>query len=178
VLVLGLLVAGAMPIARGGSWYFLIAGRCRPGLSGADLAPAGHGLSRRPGGVHPAVAAQGSDTSAGRFAALDQINAGNVAQLAQVWVFRTGDIQQSTGAGAEDQLTPMRIGDKLFLGTPGSNVTALDVDIPDFGSQGGPITFKSPDIDRQYAVISAGGARQSPDRGDYVIAYALPASTR
>jgi quinate dehydrogenase (quinone) len=27
---------------------------------------------------------------------------------------------------------------------------------------------------RQYIVISAGGARQSPDRGDYVIAYALP----
>jgi len=25
-------------------------------------------------------------------------------------------------------------------------------------------------------VISAGGARQSPDRGDYVIAYALPAA--
>jgi len=24
-------------------------------------------------------------------------------------------------------------------------------------------------------VVTAGGARQSPDRGDYVIAYALPA---
>ena len=27
---------------------------------------------------------------------------------------------------------------------------------------------------RQYVVISAGGARQSPQHGDYVIAYALP----
>ncbi|WP_182086299.1 membrane-bound PQQ-dependent dehydrogenase, glucose/quinate/shikimate family [Aureimonas sp. ME7] len=42
------------------------------------------------------------------------------------------------------------------------------------GSQGGPMTYKSPKTGRQYVVISAGGARQSQDRGDYVIAYALP----
>lgn len=42
------------------------------------------------------------------------------------------------------------------------------------GSQGGPISYKSPATGKQYVVISAGGARQSPDRGDYVIAYALP----
>lgn len=42
------------------------------------------------------------------------------------------------------------------------------------GSQGGPMTFKSPKTGKQYVVISAGGARQSTDRGDYVIAYALP----
>ncbi|CAK9883779.1 MAG: Quinate/shikimate dehydrogenase (quinone) [Candidatus Erwinia impunctatus] len=42
------------------------------------------------------------------------------------------------------------------------------------GSQGGPISFLSPKNGKQYVVISAGGARQSPDRGDYVIAYALP----
>ncbi len=44
------------------------------------------------------------------------------------------------------------------------------------GSQGTPITYVSPTTGRQYVVISAGGARQSPDRGDYVIAYALPAA--
>ena len=44
------------------------------------------------------------------------------------------------------------------------------------GSQGGPMTYKSPRTGKQYVVISAGGARQSPDRGDYVIAYALPDS--
>ncbi|MDP9901502.1 membrane-bound PQQ-dependent dehydrogenase, glucose/quinate/shikimate family [Variovorax ginsengisoli] len=44
------------------------------------------------------------------------------------------------------------------------------------GSQGGPMTYVSPATGRQYVVITAGGARQSPDRGDYVIAYALPAS--
>ncbi|MCO6048389.1 glucose/quinate/shikimate family membrane-bound PQQ-dependent dehydrogenase [Mesorhizobium sp. RP14(2022)] len=42
------------------------------------------------------------------------------------------------------------------------------------GSQGGPMTYKSPKTGKQYVVISAGGARQSQDRGDYVIAYALP----
>lgn len=42
------------------------------------------------------------------------------------------------------------------------------------GSQGGPMSYKSPKTGKQYVVISAGGARQSPDRGDYVIAYSLP----
>ncbi|PKH21820.1 membrane-bound PQQ-dependent dehydrogenase, glucose/quinate/shikimate family [Enterobacterales bacterium CwR94] len=41
------------------------------------------------------------------------------------------------------------------------------------GSQGGPISYVSPKTGKQYILISAGGARQSPDRGDYVIAYAL-----
>ena len=42
------------------------------------------------------------------------------------------------------------------------------------GAQATPMTYISPASGRQYVVISAGGARQSPDRGDYVIAYALP----
>ncbi|MGY0799577.1 membrane-bound PQQ-dependent dehydrogenase, glucose/quinate/shikimate family [Lysobacter sp. A286] len=42
------------------------------------------------------------------------------------------------------------------------------------GSQAGPMTYVSPDTGRQYVVVTAGGARTSPDRGDYVIAYALP----
>lgn len=42
------------------------------------------------------------------------------------------------------------------------------------GSQGGPMTYRSPKTGKQYIVVTAGGARQSPDRGDYVIAYALP----
>jgi len=42
------------------------------------------------------------------------------------------------------------------------------------GSQGGPMTYQSPRTERQFVIISAGGARQSQDRGDFVIAYALP----
>jgi len=44
------------------------------------------------------------------------------------------------------------------------------------GSQGGPMSYVSPKDGKQYILISAGGARQSPDRSDYVIAYALPDS--
>lgn len=40
-------------------------------------------------------------------------------------------------------------------------------------ARGGPVSYVSPKTGKQYILISAGGARQSPDRGDYVIAYAL-----
>ncbi len=42
------------------------------------------------------------------------------------------------------------------------------------GAQATPMSFVSPKSGRQFVVLSVGGARQSPDRGDYVIAYALP----
>lgn len=42
------------------------------------------------------------------------------------------------------------------------------------GGQATPMTYRSPKSGRQYVVVVAGGARLSPDRGDYVIAYALP----
>ncbi|RWR22997.1 membrane-bound PQQ-dependent dehydrogenase, glucose/quinate/shikimate family [Sinirhodobacter populi] len=42
------------------------------------------------------------------------------------------------------------------------------------GAQATPMTYVSPKSGRQFVVVSAGGARQSPDRGDYVVAYALP----
>lgn len=41
------------------------------------------------------------------------------------------------------------------------------------GSQGTPISYVSPKTGKQYVVVTAGGARQSPDHGDYVIAYSL-----
>lgn len=42
------------------------------------------------------------------------------------------------------------------------------------GAQATPMTYLSPRSGRQFVVVSAGGARMTPDRGDYVIAYALP----
>ena len=42
------------------------------------------------------------------------------------------------------------------------------------GAQATPMTYVSPKTGRQYVVIAAGGARQSPDRGDYIVAFALP----
>ncbi|RRV10506.1 membrane-bound PQQ-dependent dehydrogenase, glucose/quinate/shikimate family [Pseudomonas sp. v388] len=42
------------------------------------------------------------------------------------------------------------------------------------GSQATPMSYVSPKTGKQYVVVTAGGSRQSPDRGDYIIAYSLP----
>lgn len=63
-----------------------------------------------------------------RFAALDQINKHNVDQLKVAWIAHTGDIPQSNGSGAEDQNTPLQVGDSLFVCTAYGNVLSLDVD--------------------------------------------------
>lgn len=46
------------------------------------------------------------------------------------------------------------------------------------GAQATPMTYVSPKTGRQYVVIAAGGARQSPDRGDYIVAFALPEAAK
>lgn len=81
-----------------------------------------------PGGEQKDWSNYGNDAGSNRFAALDQINVGNVGQLKVAWTFRTGDIPVSNGSGAEDQLTPLQVGNKLFVCTPKNNVIALDVD--------------------------------------------------
>ena len=70
----------------------------------------------------------GNTTHGDRFAALDQINKNNINQLQVAWIAHTGDIPQSNGSGAEDQNTPLQIGDTLYVCTPYSKVLALDVD--------------------------------------------------
>lgn len=43
------------------------------------------------------------------------------------------------------------------------------------GSQSTPMTYMDKRSGRQYIVVTAGGARYNPnDRGDYIIAFALP----
>lgn len=70
----------------------------------------------------------GNDTGGSRFAALDQINRNNVQQLKEVWRFQTGDLTTGSGNGAEDQTTPLQVGDKVFVCTPHNNIIALDAD--------------------------------------------------
>lgn len=70
----------------------------------------------------------GNTTAGTRFAALDQINKDNVDKLQVAWTFRTGDIPESNGFGAEDQATPMQIGDTVYVCTPHNQVFALDID--------------------------------------------------
>ncbi|MDH8650005.1 hypothetical protein QIH30_27845, partial [Klebsiella pneumoniae] len=64
-----------------------------------------------------------------RFVALDQITRDNVKNLKPVWTFHTGDTPLSPdGNGAEDQQTPLQVGDRVFLCTPHNNVIAVDAD--------------------------------------------------
>ncbi|WP_210712933.1 glucose/quinate/shikimate family membrane-bound PQQ-dependent dehydrogenase [Pseudomonas sp. MWU349] len=70
----------------------------------------------------------GNTTAGNRFAALDQINKGNIDQLQVAWTFRTGDLPESNGAGAEDQNTPLQIGDTVYTCTAYGKVFALDAD--------------------------------------------------
>ncbi|MGX5217443.1 glucose/quinate/shikimate family membrane-bound PQQ-dependent dehydrogenase [Pseudomonas segetis] len=70
----------------------------------------------------------GNTPGGSRFVALDQITRDNVKDLKVAWTYRTGDIPQSDGNGAEDQLTPLQVGDKLFLCTPHNNVIAVNAD--------------------------------------------------
>jgi quinate dehydrogenase (quinone) len=71
----------------------------------------------------------GNEQASTRFAALDQINRDNVSRLQVAWTYRTGDVAESpTGNEAEDQQTPLQIGDRVFLCTPHNNVIALDAD--------------------------------------------------
>jgi quinate dehydrogenase (quinone) len=46
------------------------------------------------------------------------------------------------------------------------------------GAQATPMSYVSPKTGRQFVVIAAGGARQSPDRGDYIVAFALPEAVK
>jgi len=70
----------------------------------------------------------GNDEGGSRFAALDQINRSNVSKLVPVWTYHTGDVAISDGNGAEDQDTPLQVGNKVFICTPHNNIIALDAD--------------------------------------------------
>ncbi|WP_263261218.1 glucose/quinate/shikimate family membrane-bound PQQ-dependent dehydrogenase [Pseudomonas sp. RIT-PI-S] len=70
----------------------------------------------------------GNTTHGNRFAALDQVTRDNVSQLQVAWTFHTGDIPVSTGAGAEDQNTPLQVGSTVYACTAYGKVFALDAD--------------------------------------------------
>ncbi len=72
--------------------------------------------------------AYGNTTGGSRFVALDQINRDTVKNLKVAWTYHTGDIAVSDGNGAEDQDTPLQVGDTVFICTPHNNVIALDTD--------------------------------------------------
>ena len=72
--------------------------------------------------------AYGNTPGGSRFVALDQITRNNVQDLKVAWTYRTGDVAISDGNGAEDQDTPLQVGDTVYICTPHNNVIALDAD--------------------------------------------------
>ncbi len=71
----------------------------------------------------------GNTPEGSRFVALDQITRDNVKDLQVAWTFRTGDIPDSpTGNGAEDQETPLQVGNTVYICTPHNNVIAVEAD--------------------------------------------------
>jgi quinate dehydrogenase (quinone) len=93
-------------------------------------------------GITPVAAADaqkdwahyGNTEGGSRFAALDQINRDTVNKLKVAWTYHTGDVAISDGNGAEDQLTPLQIGNKVFICTPHNNLIALDADTGNSGA--------------------------------------------
>lgn len=63
-----------------------------------------------------------------RYSPLNQITPQNVAQLSMAWEFRTGDMRGQPGDPKETtfEVTPLKIGQRLFLCTPHQSVLALD----------------------------------------------------
>ncbi|MDQ8035606.1 MAG: membrane-bound PQQ-dependent dehydrogenase, glucose/quinate/shikimate family [Bordetella sp.] len=146
LLVLSLLVALAYPTLRrlsgrrGGRGGYALAVLLALGVAGGFAGmfmPHPTVVARGPGpaltAVDPALAQKdwahyGNTPGGSRYAALDQINRGNVRDLQVAWTYRTGDVALSDGNGAEDQLTPLQVGDTVFLCTPHNNLIALDAD--------------------------------------------------
>ncbi|HZY68495.1 MAG TPA: pyrroloquinoline quinone-dependent dehydrogenase, partial [Devosia sp.] len=59
--------------------------------------------------------AYGGTYAADRYSPLSQITRENVAQLEQVWEFRTGDLPESEDEGYSPENTPLKVGDTLFV---------------------------------------------------------------
>ena len=114
------LLGVALAIAAGN--MFVAHPSVAPTSKGPGLTPV------EPGQQQKDWAHYGNTEGGSRFAALDQINRGNVDQLKVAWTYHTGDVALSDGNGAEDQLTPLQVGDKVFICTPHNNLIALDAD--------------------------------------------------
>ncbi|GBQ10805.1 membrane-bound PQQ-dependent dehydrogenase, glucose/quinate/shikimate family [Komagataeibacter rhaeticus] len=79
--------------------------------------------------------AYGRTMGGDRYSPLAQITRGNVSHLKRAWVTRTGDVEQDgegTVAGPDQghefnlEVTPLKVGDTLYMCTPHSWVMALD----------------------------------------------------
>ncbi|CDX29984.1 glucose dehydrogenase [Mesorhizobium plurifarium] len=113
----------------------------------ASLAVAGYSMTADPHDVGgtlgtekvAAAANLGGDMPAGewhfygrtpfgqRYSPLDQITPDNVAKLQPAWTYRTGDVKGPDDIGETTyQVTPLKVGDALFICTPHNFAIAID----------------------------------------------------
>ena len=119
-LALSLLAFAGVAVA---SW-FVDPHRKGGTLATSPLAAAGEPTAVPPGEWH----AYGRTGQGQRYSPLAQITPDNVDKLAVAWEFHTGDVRGRAGDPDETtfEVTPLKIGDRLFLCTPHQQVIALD----------------------------------------------------
>src|SRR5207253_222834 len=87
--------------------------------------------------------AYGGSNSARRYSPLSGINRENVATLARDWTFHSGDLpNERTKNTYAAEMTPIKLGDTLYLCTPKNVLIALD---PQTGKQRWRFDPKVPD---------------------------------
>lgn len=84
-----------------------------------------------------------------RYAPLDRITAANVDRLERAWTYHTGDLRRPTDPlETTYEVTPLKVGDLLYLCTPHNYVIALDAET---GAERWRFDPKVPDnINRQH----------------------------
>lgn len=103
-------------------------------------------------------------TGAGqRYSPLGQITPANVGQLTQAWRYDTGDVRDRPGDPEETtfEVTPLKIGNRLYLCTPHQSVIALDA------TTGNEIWRYDPKIQDKLALqhLTCRGLSYSPGAG-------------
>ena len=92
-------------------------------------------LPRRPAAIVPNAAvpagewhAYGRTAFGQRYSPLAQITPDNVERLAPAWTYHTGDLRGRPGDPEETtfEVTPLKVGNRLYLCTPHQSVVALD----------------------------------------------------
>ncbi|WP_312450345.1 membrane-bound PQQ-dependent dehydrogenase, glucose/quinate/shikimate family [Stutzerimonas nitrititolerans] len=73
--------------------------------------------------------AYGGSSRGDRYSPADLITPENVGRLEKAWEYHTGDLPRDGDPGElTNQVTPLKVGDKLFICTPHSIAIALDAD--------------------------------------------------
>ena len=98
-----------------------LAGRFVPERMAVSGKPITHGMP-------PGEWVSHGHTSCGeRYSPLDQITPANVGALEVAWTYRTGQVRNDDDpVETIDEVTPLVVGDTMFLCTPFSTVIALD----------------------------------------------------